>query len=145
MNERIQALEKAVAEARRVQRQDYNQLMGGIASLHDATTGLHRRVSAVEQAVSPLQEAVSTLQEAVSTLQESVSTLQESVSTVEEAVRVQSGLTGGLHGSMLSYQSSSLSLFDLLYGAVVAESDQKDAALEEIFRRLDRLENPPAA
>ncbi len=138
MNERIQALEKAVAEARRVQRQDYNQLMGGIASLHDATTGLHRRVSAVEQAVSPLQEAVSTLQEAVSTL-------QESVSTVEEAVRVQSGLTGGLHGSMLSYQSSSLSLFDLLYGAVVAESDQKDAALEEIFRRLDRLENPPAA
>lgn len=131
MNERIQALEKAVAEARRVQRQDYNQLMGGIASLHDATTGLHRRVTAVEQAVS--------------TLQESVSTLQESVSTVEEAVRVQSGLTGGLHGSMLSYQSSSLSLFDLLYGAVVAESDQKDAALEEIFRRLDRLENPPAA
>ncbi len=131
MNERIQALEKAVAEARRVQRQDYTQLMGGIASLHDATTGLHRRVTAVEQAVS--------------TLQESVSTLQESVSTVEEAVRVQSGLTGGLHGSMLSYQSSSLSLFDLLYGAVVAESDQKDAALEEIFRRLDRLENPPAA
>jgi hypothetical protein len=131
MNERIQALEKAVAEARRVQRQDYNQLMGGIASLHDATTGLHRRVTAVEQAVS--------------TLQQSVKKVEQAVSTVEQAVRVQSGVTGGLHDSMLSYQSSSLSLFDLLYGAVVAENDQKDAAIEEICRRLDRLENPPAA
>ncbi len=131
MNERIQALEKAVAEARRVQRQDYNQLMGGIASLHEATAGLHRRVSAVEQAVSALQQAVSTVEQAVS--------------TVEQAVRVQSGVTGELHDSMLSYQSSSLSLFDMLYGAVVAESDQKDAAIEEIRLRLDRLENPPAA
>ncbi len=131
MNERIQALEKVVAEARRVQRQDYNQLMGGIASLHDATTGLHRRVTAVEQAVS--------------TLQQSVKKVEQAVSTVEQAVRVQSGVTGGLHDSMLSYQSSSLSLFDLLYGAVVAENDQKDAAIEEICRRLDRLENPPAA
>ena len=138
MNERIQALEKAVAEARRVQRQDYNQLMGGIASLHEATAGLHRRVSAVEQAVSALQQAVSTVEQAVSTV-------EQAVSTVEQAVRVQSGVTGELHDSMLSYQSSSLSLFDMLYGAVVAESDQKDAAIEEIRLRLDRLENPPAA
>lgn len=114
--ERIQALEKAVAEARRVQRQDY----------------------AVEQAVSALQQSVRRVEQAVSTV-------EQAVSTVEQAVRVQTGVTGGLHDSMLSYQSSSLSLFDMLYGAVVAESDQKDAAIEEIRLRLDRLENPPAA
>lgn len=50
-------------------------------------------------------------------------------------------LTAGLQ----SYQQRSLEMTDFLRGLIAAESARRESEIEAIHRRLERLENPPAA
>ncbi len=50
-------------------------------------------------------------------------------------------LSRGLQG----YQQRSLEMTDFLRGLIVAESARRESEIEAIHRRLERLENPPAA
>ncbi len=50
-------------------------------------------------------------------------------------------LTRGLE----SYQQRSLEMTDFLRGLIGAESARRECEIEAIHRRLERLENPPAA
>lgn len=50
-------------------------------------------------------------------------------------------LTRGLE----NYQQRSLEMTDFLRGLIAAESARRESEIEAIHRRLERLENPPAA
>ncbi len=44
-----------------------------------------------------------------------------------------------------SYQQRSFEMTDFLRGLIAAESARRESEIEAIHRRLERLENPPAA
>ncbi len=127
MDRRLEYLETAVKDLRQRQSEDFAFTMECLADMRDDVRRIDGNVKQLETTVRQLEENVKQLGDSVQQLGDHVD-------------RLHTGL-----GRSNEHHNASLQLMDLLHGVLVAEIQHRDEEMDEIRRRLDRLENPPAA
>ncbi|MCE7873813.1 hypothetical protein DYH09_26060 [bacterium CPR1] len=141
MDRRLEYLQTAVKDLRQRQSEDFAFTMECLADMRDDVRRLDGNVKRIDGNVKQLETAVKQLGDSVQQLGDSVQQLGDSVQQLGGHVeRLHTGL-----GRSNEHHNVSLQLMDLLHGVLVAEIQHRDQEMDEIRRRLDSLENPPAA
>ncbi len=148
MDRRLEYLQTAVKDLRQRQSEDFAFTMECLADMRDDVRRLDGNVKRIDGNVKQLETAVKQLGDSVQQLGDSVQQLGDSVQQLGDSVQQLGGHVERLHtglGRSNEHHNVSLQLMDLLHGVLVAEIQHRDQEMDEIRRRLDSLENPPAA